>query len=194
MVIGVVGLFVTGKTQWSGRSMTLLDPTYAKKYIPIIASVSEHQATTWSSFFFDLHFLLLFTPVGLYYCYKRPTESKLFAAIYVVLAVYFASVMVRLLLVLAPAVSIMGGIGLSYTIKLFTKPIREFLLADDEEGEVSTTKKKTPPRVPVLAALIGLLLLGSVASTYVLHANMAGAEAYASPSIILSSKDNQGNR
>lgn len=27
--------------------MTLLDPTYAKKYIPIIASVSEHQATTW---------------------------------------------------------------------------------------------------------------------------------------------------
>ena len=42
MVIGVVGLFVTGKTQWSGRSMTLLDPTYAKKYIPIIASVSEH--------------------------------------------------------------------------------------------------------------------------------------------------------
>lgn len=81
-----------------------------------------------SSFFFDLHFLLLFTPVGLYYCYKRPTESKLFAAIYVVLAVYFASVMVRLLLVLAPAVSIMGAIGLSYTIKLFTKPIREFLL------------------------------------------------------------------
>ena len=33
---------VTGMTRWSGRSLTLLDPTYAKKYIPIIASVSEH--------------------------------------------------------------------------------------------------------------------------------------------------------
>jgi dolichyl-diphosphooligosaccharide--protein glycosyltransferase len=33
---------VSGATRWSGRSLTLLDPTYAKKYIPIIASVSEH--------------------------------------------------------------------------------------------------------------------------------------------------------
>jgi len=46
MAIGLVGLYLTGKTKWSGRSLTLLDPTYAKKYIPIIASVSEHQATT----------------------------------------------------------------------------------------------------------------------------------------------------
>jgi len=37
-----VFLTVRGNTKWSGRSMTLLDPTYAKKYIPIVASVSEH--------------------------------------------------------------------------------------------------------------------------------------------------------
>lgn len=50
-----VGLFVfvfmyltlSGATRFSGRSMTLLDPTYAKKYVPIIASVSEHQPTSW---------------------------------------------------------------------------------------------------------------------------------------------------
>jgi dolichyl-diphosphooligosaccharide--protein glycosyltransferase len=34
---------------------TLLDPTYAKKFIPIVASVSEHQPTTWASYIFDLH-------------------------------------------------------------------------------------------------------------------------------------------
>ncbi len=45
---------ISGATRWQGRSMTLLDPTYAKKYIPIIASVSEHQPTSWSSYFFDL--------------------------------------------------------------------------------------------------------------------------------------------
>jgi dolichyl-diphosphooligosaccharide--protein glycosyltransferase len=39
-----VFLFLTlqGKTKWGGRSMSLLDPGYARKYIPIIASVSEH--------------------------------------------------------------------------------------------------------------------------------------------------------
>ena len=35
-------LTVSGATRFSGRSLTLPDPTYAKKYIPIIASVSEH--------------------------------------------------------------------------------------------------------------------------------------------------------
>jgi dolichyl-diphosphooligosaccharide--protein glycosyltransferase len=53
---GFIFVFITvsGATKFSGRSLTLLDPTYAKKYIPIIASVSEHQPTSWSSYFFDL--------------------------------------------------------------------------------------------------------------------------------------------
>lgn len=34
---------------WTGRFYTLLDPTYAKENIPIIASVSEHQPTTCES-------------------------------------------------------------------------------------------------------------------------------------------------
>lgn len=54
---------------------------------------------------------------------------------YVVLAVYFASVMVRLLLVLAPAVSIMGGIGVSWTVRLFTKSIREYYMQPDEDPD-----------------------------------------------------------
>lgn len=124
LLSGVVILTLAGKTQWSGRSLTLLDPTYAKKYIPIIASVSEHQATTWSSFFFDLHYLIMFTPIGLYYCFHKPTETKIFGALYTILGVYFASVMVRLLLVLAPAVSVMAGIGVSWTIRYFAKAVR----------------------------------------------------------------------
>lgn len=40
----IYALFETlsGRMRWTGRSMSLLDPTYAKKHIPIIASVSEH--------------------------------------------------------------------------------------------------------------------------------------------------------
>ncbi len=38
----------------AGRSLSLLDPTYASKYIPIIASVSEHQPPSWPSYFTDL--------------------------------------------------------------------------------------------------------------------------------------------
>lgn len=52
---------------------TLLDPTYAKKFIPIVASVSEHQPTTWASYIFDLHALVFAAPLGLYYCFKKLT-------------------------------------------------------------------------------------------------------------------------
>ena len=49
----VVLLTYTGYiAPWSGRFYSLWDTTYAKIHIPIIASVSEHQPTTWTSFFF----------------------------------------------------------------------------------------------------------------------------------------------
>lgn len=49
----VVLLTYTGYiAPWSGRFYSLWDTNYAKIHIPIIASVSEHQPTTWTSFFF----------------------------------------------------------------------------------------------------------------------------------------------
>ena len=47
-----------------GRSMTLLDPTYASRFVPIIASVSEHQPPQWSSYIMDLHILVALAPAG----------------------------------------------------------------------------------------------------------------------------------
>jgi dolichyl-diphosphooligosaccharide--protein glycosyltransferase len=111
---GFILLLLLGQTKWSGRSMTLLDPTYAKKYIPIVASVSEHQATTWGSYFFDIHFAIFFAPVGLYYIYNNRQNNIVFIGIYAVLSVYFASVMIRLLLVFAPAACICAAIGISW--------------------------------------------------------------------------------
>lgn len=54
-VVVAIILTITGKVSpWTGRFYSLLDPSYAKNHIPIIASVSEHQPTSWSSFYFDL--------------------------------------------------------------------------------------------------------------------------------------------
>jgi len=121
---GFILLLLLGQTKWSGRSMTLLDPTYAKKYIPIVASVSEHQATTWSSYFFDIHFPIFFSPVGLYYAYKNRQHNITFLGIYAVLSVYFASVMIRLLLVFAPAACMCGAIGISWIYEVCVDSIK----------------------------------------------------------------------
>ena len=52
---------------WTGRFYSLWDTGYARIHIPIISSVSEHQPTTWTSFFFDLHILVAIFPAGLWY-------------------------------------------------------------------------------------------------------------------------------
>jgi hypothetical protein len=98
---------------WTGRSLSLLDPTYASKYIPIIASVSEHQPPSWSSYFTDLHLASLLAPAGMLLCFRPLTDASLFLLLYGVTAVYFSGVMVRLMLVLAPAACCLAGLALS---------------------------------------------------------------------------------
>lgn len=55
----------------AGRSLTLLDPTYASRFVPIIASVSEHQPPSWPSYITDLHFAVLLAPAGIMAAFKK---------------------------------------------------------------------------------------------------------------------------
>lgn len=215
---GAFGFFfvfitVTGATRWSGRSLTLLDPTYAKKYIPIIASVSEHQPTSWSSYFFDLQYLMIFIPVGFYFCLNhKVTYGKLFLGLYGVLSTYFSCVMIRLMLVIAPAACVLAAIGISEILRKMSKAIRESLsekqdqVEDAEEVEGESDKKsksksgaKKPisskkSRIPTDVAVVVILFFIYFLSSYVYHSTYMAAEAYSSPSIIMASRRQDGSR
>ena len=78
--LGIVLLTYGGYiAPWSGRFYSLWDTEYAKIHIPIIASVSEHQPTTWFAFFFDLHLLIPTYQIGLWYCIKQFNEERTFS-------------------------------------------------------------------------------------------------------------------
>lgn len=94
-ILAVAGaiLSFSGKiSPWTGRFYSLLDPSYAKNHIPIIASVSEHQPTSWSSFYFDLQILVFLFPAGLYFCFSKLTDANIFLILYGVTSIYFAGV------------------------------------------------------------------------------------------------------
>merc|ERR1711871_981766 len=93
-------------------------------FLPIIASVSEHQPTTWTSFFFDLHILVPLAPVGLFFLFSNVTDGGIFIILYGTLAWYFAGVMVRLMLTLAPIACILSAIGISEIITRFSTLIK----------------------------------------------------------------------
>lgn len=100
----------------TGRLYSLLGAT---TNIAIVKSVSEHQPSPWTTFFFDLHCIVFLVPVGMYYCFAHLNDANLFAVIYVLFASYFAGIMVRLVLVLTPGACVLAGIGASVTMQNF---------------------------------------------------------------------------
>lgn len=134
--LAVVLLTISGVVApWSGRFYSLWDTGYAKIHIPIIASVSEHQPTTWFSFFFDLHILVCTFPVGLWYCIKKVNDERVFVILYAISAVYFAGVMVRLMLTLTPVVCILSGVAFSGLLEVFLKEDNQPDRIQSEETE-----------------------------------------------------------
>jgi dolichyl-diphosphooligosaccharide---protein glycosyltransferase len=166
---GIVGLTYKGWiAPWTGRFYSLWDTGYAKKYaffvlssdfdeltlsryIPIIASVSEHQPTAWPSFFMDLHFLIFLFPAGVVMCFKELRDEHVFVIIYAAVASYFAGVMVRLMLTLTPCVCVAAAIAFSSLLDTYIDPTEPEVPKEEADataadsavgGDASTTPKK----------------------------------------------------
>lgn len=197
IVVGVAALIAGGVltfmgkiSPWTGRFYSLLDPSYAKNNIPIIASVSEHQPTAWSSFYFDLQLLVFLFPVGLYFCFSKLNDQNIFIILYGVTSIYFAGVMVRLMLVLAPVMCVLSGIAVSSVLSLYVRNL-EYL---------DTTKakkaKKMDPSYPVKGEIAGfvVLMMTFFLVTYTFHCTWVTSEAYSSPSIVLAASQHDGSR
>jgi dolichyl-diphosphooligosaccharide---protein glycosyltransferase len=116
-ILALLLLAVSGTVPFlTGRLYSLLGAT---TNIAIVKSVSEHQPSPWTTFFFDLHCIVFLVPVGMYYCFAQMNDANLFAVIYVLFASYFAGIMVRLVLVLTPGACVLAGIGASVTMQNF---------------------------------------------------------------------------
>uniref|UniRef100_A0A452QP29 Dolichyl-diphosphooligosaccharide--protein glycosyltransferase subunit STT3A n=1 Tax=Ursus americanus TaxID=9643 RepID=A0A452QP29_URSAM len=183
-------LMLTGKiSPWTGRFYSLLDPSYAKNNIPIIASVSEHQPTTWSSYYFDLQLLVFMFPVGLYYCFSNLSDARIFIIMYGVTSMYFSAVMVRLMLVLAPVMCILSGIGVSQVLSTYMKNL-------DISRPDKKSKKQQDSTYPIKNEVASgmILVMAFFLITYTFHSTWVTSEAYSSPSIVLSARGGDGSR
>ncbi|KAL3835986.1 hypothetical protein ACJMK2_021445 [Sinanodonta woodiana] len=213
--VAVVGLTWAGYIHpWSGRFYSLWDTGYAKIHIPIIASVSEHQPTTWVSFFFDLHILVCAFPAGVWYCVKEVNDERVFVILYAIFASYFAGVMVRLMLTLTPIVCVLAAVAFSKTFEIYLKD--DSLKANnkdseedepenkndnklyDKVGKPKKDKKEEKPKnqeaigmniksIVVIALLLMLML-------FAVHCTWVTSSAYSSPSIVLASYNHDGSR
>ncbi|KRY35297.1 Dolichyl-diphosphooligosaccharide--protein glycosyltransferase subunit STT3A, partial [Trichinella spiralis] len=175
---------------WTGRFYSLLDPSYAKNHIPIIASVSEHQPTTWSSFYLDTHISVFLFPAGLYFCFKNLNDANIFIILYAVTSIYFSGVMVRLMLVLAPVMCVISGIAAS---SIFESFLRNFSHSASTGLEKKSKKHENDYawKNEVAGTVVFILTLFFI--NYTFHCTTITETAYSSPSIVLSARSGRGN-
>lgn len=193
------------------------------RYIPIIASVSEHQPTAWPSFFMDLHFLVFLFPAGVVMCFSKLRDEHVFVIIYSVVASYFAGVMVRLMLTLTPVVCVAAAVAFSSLLDAYIDPTEPAPAAveapEDEAGQDSTkkTKKAPPPEtatgfIEFLGALGGnssnkprgifginsrlVVIMNAIGMLvfFVVHCTWVTSNAYSSPSVVLASNNPDGSQ
>ena len=152
-----IALTTSGATKFSGRVMTLIDPSYAKDHAPLIASVAEHAPPVWTRYFAEINALIYFMPLGFYYTLvHKVTHGKLFLGMWGVFAAYFSSVMSRLMLLLAPAACILAGIAVSSIIRKTTKTLRLLAIGkrpqpdETQPPQKSTGEDKKKESVPTI--------------------------------------------
>uniref|UniRef100_A0A672LTC5 dolichyl-diphosphooligosaccharide--protein glycotransferase n=1 Tax=Sinocyclocheilus grahami TaxID=75366 RepID=A0A672LTC5_SINGR len=211
----VIYLTYTGYiAPWSGRFYSLWDTGYAKIHIPIIASVSEHQPTTWVSFFFDLHILVCTFPAGLWFCIKNINDERVFVALYAISAVYFAGVMVRLMLTLTPVVCMLSAIAFSSVFEHYlgddmkreNPPAEDSSDEDDKRNQgnlydkagkvrkhVSEQDRPEEGLGPNIKSIVTMLML-MLLMMFAVHCTWVTSNAYSSPSVVLASYNHDGSR
>lgn len=108
----------------AGKFVSVLNPFY-RQQVPLIESVQEHKVTAWGAIYYEYGVGVLFFAVGLFFAARNLTDRNVFLIIYGLTSLYFASSMVRLLVLSAPAFGMLSAIGLVGVLKPFVTLVKE---------------------------------------------------------------------
>ena len=122
---GIITAAVTGLLGGiAGKFITVLDP-FVRAASPLIDSVAEQRISAWGNLYIELGISILFFLVGLYFVLRNPTNRNIFLMLFAVTSLYFATSMVRLLVLFAPAFAIIAAIGIISILKPFFTLLQE---------------------------------------------------------------------
>jgi len=122
----------------------------------ILASVAEHLPSPWGSFYNTLLILIFFFPLGMYFLFKRGRDEDWLMLIFGVTSLYFAGSMIRLTLILAPAVAILAAVASYSILAPYAKVVTQKSVFERRRFRMSSSL--TSEHALTAFAFIGLLL------------------------------------
>ncbi len=169
VVAGIAVFAIFGDlTTIAGKFISVIDP-FQRASQPLIESVAEHRITAWGSMYYELGIGILFFLSGIYFTLKSPTNRNIFLLTFGLTTLYFASSMVRLLVLLAPAFALLLSVGVIGLIKPFYTLLRE------SSGQVVVKSKRNLRRVgKEFSALAIILIFTLLISNFAFSATTSG--------------------
>ena len=103
---------------FGGRIATILNPAIRQAFA-LVASVGEQEPAPWSFMYVNTLIALLLVVPGVYFCLRRGNKDDILMIVFALTLLYFTGSMVRIVLVLAPALALLGGYALANILKYF---------------------------------------------------------------------------
>ncbi|MEM2588567.1 MAG: STT3 domain-containing protein [Candidatus Bathyarchaeia archaeon] len=119
IVVGFVILWRLGHVQAiTGKFLSVVNP-FTRAESPLYESVAEHRISAWGSIYYDLGVEIFFFVVSLFFVFGNLNNKNLFLLLFGLTSLYFACSMVRLLVLMAPAFSLLASVGVNGLLKPF---------------------------------------------------------------------------
>ena len=136
-IVSVFAVFwATGSLEsLAGKFVTVINP-FIRASSPLVDSVAEQRISGWGNLYMEMGVTILFFLVGLYFTLRNPTNRNIFILLFAATSLYFATSMVRLLVLFAPAFAIIAAIGIMGVLTPF------FAFLKDSSKSVAKSKRK----------------------------------------------------
>ena len=127
MALTLAGLGVIVLVLWQigfvslpiAKFVSVINP-FQRIEMPLIQSVQEHRPATWSAFYYQFGTLVFLAPLGLVFALQKVTYQKIYIVAYAVTTLYFSASIIRLTVLLAPALCILGALAIVEILRPFT--------------------------------------------------------------------------
>ncbi|MFW9969408.1 MAG: STT3 domain-containing protein [Candidatus Odinarchaeota archaeon] len=149
---------------FGSRFWTIINPLF-RENVALVASVAEQMPSTWSVFYYNTLIPLILVPLGIYFCFKRLNAADIFLIIFILLMYYFTGSMIRIILLFAPAASLVGAYGLASILKIFGSFIGERKVGVSRKRRRQIKGTLGSSEVLVVYLLVGIMLYAQISHT-----------------------------
>jgi dolichyl-diphosphooligosaccharide--protein glycosyltransferase len=158
-------------TPLQAKFLSVIDP-YQRLLYPLVESVAEHRPSAWGTFYYNFGLGVFFLPLGLFFAVMMASNLSVFLVIYSLTGLYFASSMIRLNIILAPAVCLLWALALTRLLKPFILSLKE----NPQTGGHKTRFGSTVGKELIGAVLIVIFMLFTF--TYVIGTDFTASPEY----------------